>query len=77
MIKIEQSIDLEIFCDFFNDIIEQAVIHGGDSGGIYCINEEKLLKSIQIFLDWTGLNKYLIIYKRDIPKLLIKEKVGD
>lgn len=71
---------LEIYCDYLNDIIEQAIIHGGDVGGAYFVNKEELIKSIKTFIDWTGLNKYLIIYKSDFPKLLIKnnlENKGD
>ena len=73
MIRKIDECNLEIFIDYFNDIIEQAIIHGGDAGGPYFVNEEKLLQSIIIFLNWTGLYKYLTIYKDDIPKLIIKK----
>jgi len=69
--------ELEIFIEKINDIIEQAIIHGGDTGGAYCSNEEKLLHSINMFLKWTGLDNYLTIYKDDIPKLLMKMKIQE
>jgi hypothetical protein len=68
---------LDIFCERINEIIKEAVVHGGDIGGIYCINQEDLEKSIKRFLDWTGLNKYVVIYKDDIPSLIEKSKISD
>lgn len=69
------NIDLEIFCKHFNNIVSEAIEHGGDYGGPYYINQKNLENSINIFLKWLGLNKYLTLYKDDIPKILIKNKV--
>ncbi|MEE3324382.1 MAG: hypothetical protein VZR33_03530 [Methanosphaera sp.] len=33
--------------NFINNIIIQAIIHGGDAGGPYCCNEEELYNSIK------------------------------
>lgn len=77
MLKIKDNIELKIFCKQFNNIIKQAIIHGGDTGGAYFINEGGLLETIRNFLSWTGLNKYLTIYADDFPKLIIKEKIDD
>ena len=72
---IDSDTEIESLCEHLNDIIEQAIIHGGDNDGPYCINEEELIKHIKIFLGWIGLDKYVIIYNSSIPKLLIKEKI--
>ncbi len=72
---LDDEVDLQLFCDHFNEIIEQAIIHGGDTGGAYCCNEEELLKVISRFLSWMGLDEYLTIYKDDFPKLLVKNKI--
>ena len=71
------DVKLEIFCDIFNDIIYEAISHGGDYGGPYYTNKENLENKIDWFLKWTGLNKDLTIYKIDVPKLLIKNKINN
>ena len=68
--------NLHIFKDYLNKIIEEAIIHGGDNGGAYFINQEKLIFEIKQFLNWTGLDKYLIIYEDDFPILLEKNKLN-
>ena len=67
--------NLDTFCCFLNDIIFEAVTHGGDSGGPYFSNQEDLEKTINNFLIWAGLEKDLIVYKDRIPKVLEKNKV--
>lgn len=32
--------------DVINKLIFESIIHGGDSGGPYCVNEEELLNAI-------------------------------
>ena len=67
--------NLHIFKDYLNQIIEEAINYGGDSGGPYFVNQEKLLLKIKQFLKLTGLNEYLVIYNDVYPLLLEKEKV--
>ena len=67
--------NLYIFKDYLNKIIEEAIIHGGDDGGAYFINQEKLIFEIKSFLKWTGLNEYLIVYNDNFPVLLEKRKI--
>ena len=69
------DIELKIFCEHINSIIEEAIEHGGDCGGAYFSNQEALEHSIILFLNWVGLNKYVTLYKDNIPKLIIKEKI--
>ena len=68
--------NLHIFKDHLNKIIEEAIIHGGDYGGAYFINQGKLIFEIKQFLKWTGLDEYLIIYEDDYPILLEKNKLN-
>lgn len=71
------NVELEIYCDYFNDIIQQAVIHGGDGGGAYYSNYEELEKSILTFVYWLGLKDKVVLYKKDnTPILLIKENLN-
>ena len=74
LLHITQS-NLYIFKDHLNKIIEEAIIHGGDDGGAYFINQEKLIFEIKSFLEWTGLNEYLVVYNDDFPVLLEKRKI--
>jgi hypothetical protein len=39
-----------------NDIIEEAIDHGGDSGGAYFCNRDGLVKAMRELLAWTGLD---------------------
>lgn len=66
---------LEVFCNIVNDIIEQAITHGGDTGGAYYINQEELESSINYFIEWLGIEDRVILYKDDRPKLLLKDKL--
>lgn len=40
-----------------NSLIEEAIVHGGDSGGAYFNNEEDLIKAMKRFLRMSGLDK--------------------
>ena len=51
--------------DLINKIINEAIIHGGDSGGAYCMNNEGLIKQMRYYLNWTGLNKTVGIMDED------------
>lgn len=42
---------------YINKIINEAIDHGGDSGGAYYCNREGLIKEMSDLLRWTGLNK--------------------
>lgn len=48
-----------------NDIIEEAIEHGGDSGGAYCTNTEGLVKAMKRFLNWCGYKDRIGIMNED------------
>ena len=66
--------ELDIFCIFINDIIEQAISHGGD-GGAYYTNQEELEQSIYCFIHWLGIEDKVVLYRDKEPKLLLKTKL--
>ena len=68
--------NLENFCEFINDVITEAIDHGGD-GEAYCRNQANLERAIHVLVYWTGLEKYVAIYKADYPRLIIKSKISD
>lgn len=51
--------------DLLNRMIHEAIIHGGDHGGAYFINNEALIKEMRYYLNWTGLNKTVGIMDED------------
>ena len=42
---------------YMNNIIAEAIEHGGDSGGAYFSNRDGLIVSMKFFLNWSGLGK--------------------
>ena len=44
-----------------NKIIEVAILHGGDLGGPYGCEREKLLSVMNSFKKWAGLSDWVII----------------
>jgi len=46
----------EVLAEHINEMISQAVVHGGDAGGPYCSNDEKLIESMKSFSKWYGLD---------------------
>ena len=59
-----------VMMEYINEIIEEAVIHGGDSGGAYCINMDNLVSKMRAFRTWAGLEEYKICVINDIPKFV-------
>lgn len=58
----EMDLDKEI--ELINEIISQAVSHGGDAGGAYCTNAEFLNEAIIDWLNMRGLDdKYTTTYE--------------
>ena len=49
-----QSMENEKEIELMNKISTQAIIHGGDSGGAYCANEEKLTAAVNEWLELKG-----------------------
>lgn len=43
-----------------NDLISQAVLHGGDSGGPYYVNHEELRRSVNELIDHLNLKGYKV-----------------
>lgn len=65
--------------NFINNIIIQAIIHGGDSGGPYCCNEKKLYNSIKQLIIQNNLeHDYEIAFLRvdgygdKFPQIILK-----
>lgn len=76
--KEENEGTLEIFIEFLNKIIEEAIFHGGDPGGAYYCNKEGLIKSIEQMLTWLSIKDKIVIYDRErTPKLLLKSKISN
>ena len=48
-------------CMHINEIIREAVSHGGDMGGSYNSNQEKLVDTMVQFAQWYGLKGYVIV----------------
>ena len=66
----------EKFLDWVNEIISEAIEHGGDSGGAYFSNKEGLLNTMKQFLRWSGLhNTYGIMYEDGWPRFYKKDNV--
>lgn len=40
-----------------NSMLDEAISHGGDSGGAYYSNRDGLIKEMRDFLKWSGLDK--------------------
>lgn len=52
--------EADIFISYINKVIEEATIHGGDSGGAYCVNKEKLSKAMQSLTHWLSWTRYKV-----------------
>ena len=59
MTKEEKIVNVasRVHIERLNRIIHEAIIHGGDSGGAYFINDEGLTKEMRYYLNWTGLKE--------------------
>lgn len=51
--------------DSLNKLIDEAIIHGGDGGGAYLTNRERLEEAINDYLDVTGLKALVDVYWKD------------
>lgn len=58
----------DVLIRYINDIIEEAVIHGADSGGSYESNQDGLVDVMTRFGRWYGLNGYVIVNKSGTPQ---------
>ena len=54
--KIKDDISVDALMYLLNEVIKNAIDHGGDPGGPYGCNDEGLRKSMQAFLDKLELN---------------------
>lgn len=52
--------DKAILTDHINKIIREAIDHGGDSGGAYFTNREKLKSAMGQLICWLSLHDYVI-----------------
>lgn len=50
-----------ILAGYINHIIDEAITHGGDSGGPYCINNEGLIDAMSALRRWLGWKDYCIV----------------
>ena len=64
--------DKQALVDLINNIIDEAIIHGGDSGGAYCRNSKDLLEILKKALVFFELSEYEI----DQDKEYEDEEVG-
>lgn len=64
------SLCKSIMMKYINEIIEEAVFHGGDIGGPYFTNMDDLLSKMRKFRAWTGSNEYKICVVNEIPKFV-------
>lgn len=46
-----------ILVEKLNDIIREAIEHGGDRGGAYFSNRDGLVNAMKGYLTWTGMNE--------------------
>lgn len=61
---------------YMNNIIAEAIEHGGDSGGAYYSNRDGLIKEMHYFLRWAGFDKeYGIMDEGGILRFYKKEHI--
>lgn len=65
---------------YFNEMMTQSIIHGGDSGGAYCVNTKGLRDVIKNFIKEFDLSDFEIDWDDDyndvgFPKLYNKEYI--
>ena len=72
--KVSTQVHKEV--DALNRLIEEAIYHGGDSGGPYLCNKDDLEKAIKNYLDVTGLDYVTDVYwkNEDDPLLIVNKK---
>lgn len=51
-----------ILAQYINDIVEEAVSHGGDLGGAYMSNPEGLYAILDRFRRWTCMDEYVVVH---------------
>ena len=54
----------DYFVLLVNEMIEEAILHGGDMGGPYESNEKNLVEAMTKFQRWYGLKDYIIVRTR-------------
>lgn len=55
-----------------NNLLRQAIDHGGDSGGPYFSNKDKTILALKQFLTYVGVREYDIILKDNYPQVKLK-----
>lgn len=62
LIRQEHFDDTEkaILTEYINNIVREAIDHGGDSGGPYFSNGEELIAAMRRFKGWLSLEDYVI-----------------
>lgn len=58
---------------YLNNVLTEAIYHGGDGGGAYFSNEEALLKSLNELLDYLKLSNVCEISKDKYDMIQLKE----
>lgn len=53
--------DTEFLVQLVNDIVKEAIRHGGDSGGAYFTNHKKLFSALTYLKNWLGLDGYAVV----------------
>ena len=67
----------EILAQYINEIVEAAVMHGGDLGGAYMSNPEGLYAILDRFRRWAGLNDYAVVHATYGMALMKPVKLDD
>lgn len=62
------------FCIYLNNVIENAVHHGGDVGGPYYSDKESLTKAMKRLLKWLDIYDGKVLIDEDgyVPKFYVK-----
>lgn len=61
---------------YMNNIIAEAIEHGGDSGGAYYSNRDRLIKAMHNLLSWASIEKeYGIMDENGMLRFYKKEHI--
>ena len=53
--------DTEFLVQLVNDVVKEAIRHGGDSGGAYFTNHKNLFRELTDLRNWLGLDDYVVV----------------
>lgn len=66
----------KFFIEKLNRIIAEAIDHGGDNGGAYYTNRDRLIRAMRDLLKWTGMDKTVgIMDDGEVPRFFLKRHI--